>query len=149
MKPKACLFDLDGTLCIIDHRRWCLEKKPKDWKTFGELMPQDKPNFKVALVIKSFWEYGYQPIFVSGRMELYRLETQKWIQKWFPWMGDFPLLMRKNQDFRDDAIVKEEIYRTEIEPKYDVKLVLDDRAKVVRKWRELGLETWAVAQGEY
>lgn len=149
MKPPAILVDIDGTIANIDHRRFCLEQKPKDWKTFGDLMPNDTPNYNVAHVVRSYWEWGFQPIFVTGRMELYRLETQKWINKWFPGFKDFPIIMRKNQDFRDDAIVKEEIYLEQIEPKYDVKLVLDDRKKVVDMWRRIGLETWAVAEGNY
>jgi hypothetical protein len=31
----------------------------------------------------------------------------------------------------------------------DVFLVVDDRNKVVKMWRELGLNTWQVAEGDF
>jgi hypothetical protein len=149
MKPKALICDLDGSLCDIEHRRPYLEEKPKNWKKFNELMGQDTPNFKVARAVSAFFQAGYQVIFVTGRMETHRVETTKWMRKWFPAFSDFPILMRKAQDFRDDAIVKKEIYEETIEPRFDVQLVLDDRKKVVEMWRALGLECWALAHGDY
>lgn len=57
--------------------------------------------------------------------------------------------MRPAGDQRDDRIVKEEIYRREIEGKYNVRFILDDRDKVVRRWRELGLPCFQVADGDF
>lgn len=149
MKPRAILCDLDGTLCNIEHRRRFLQQTPKDWKSFFEFMPHDKPNFNVAHVVRSFAQSGYQVIFVTGRMEMHRIETNKWLKKWFPEFSHFPVLMRKNQDFRDDSLVKEEIYSEKIAPNFHVELVIDDRKKVCEMWRRMELECWAVAEGDY
>ena len=45
--------------------------------------------------------------------------------------------MRKTWDKRKDYEVKEEIYRNEIFPKYDVRFVLDDRKQVVDHLRSM------------
>ena len=46
-------------------------------------------------------------------------------------------------------IVKEEIYKKYIEPNYCVLGVIDDRPKVARNWRQLGLKTMQVGVPEY
>lgn len=57
--------------------------------------------------------------------------------------------MRPAGDTRNDAVIKEEIYQAEIAGKYNVEFVLDDRDRVVDKWRELGLKCLQVAKGAF
>jgi hypothetical protein len=57
--------------------------------------------------------------------------------------------MRKTDDFRKDSIIKEEIYQNEIEGKYNVLCVLDDRNQVVEFWRAKGLVCFQVAPGDF
>jgi hypothetical protein len=57
--------------------------------------------------------------------------------------------MRRAGDRRKDWVVKSELYREHIEPRYDVLLVLDDRDQVVRAWRGLGLTVFQVAEGDF
>ena len=65
-------------------------------------------------------------------------------------MRDYPLLMRKDGDNRPDQIVKRELYERHVVGLYEVEGVLDDRAKVVRMWRdELGLTCLQVADGNF
>jgi hypothetical protein len=57
--------------------------------------------------------------------------------------------MRKTDDFRKDSIIKEEIYQENIEGKYNVLCVLDDRNQVVDFWRAKGLTCFQVAPGDF
>jgi hypothetical protein len=57
--------------------------------------------------------------------------------------------MRKYGDFRQDSIVKQEIYEQLIAPDYDILCVLDDRQQVVDMWREIGLTCLQVAPGDF
>lgn len=57
--------------------------------------------------------------------------------------------MRKDNDFRKDAVIKEEIYKTFIEPKYDVVAVFEDRDQCVESWRNLGLLCCQVWYGDF
>lgn len=50
--------------------------------------------------------------------------------------------MRKNGDNRNDRIVKEELFFTEIAIKYNVIAAIDDRPK----WKDLGILTLDVSK---
>jgi predicted kinase len=75
-----------------------------------------------------------------------REQTDRWLSR-----NHVPvskLLMRKAGDRRDDAIVKKEIYLNEIQGKYRVMMVIDDRPRVTRMWRhELGLPVLQAGDG--
>jgi hypothetical protein len=59
------------------------------------------------------------------------------------------LLMRREKDHRDDTIVKKEMYEDVVEGIHEVLFVLDDRDKVVKMWRGLGLKCFQVAEGNF
>ncbi len=52
--------------------------------------------------------------------------------------------MRKGDDTRPDAAVKEELYSQHIKGKYNVVAVFDDRLQVCRLWHKLGLPLFRV-----
>ena len=143
------IFDIDGTLANINHRRHFVENSPKCWKSFFESMLMDEPNHRVVKLAKSFAKTS-NILLVSGRPSDYKDHTVRWLEEHqIPWNG---LFMRKAGDFRPDDIIKKEIWANEIVPKLedavDV-LVIDDRDKVVQMWRSLGLECWQVANGNF
>jgi hypothetical protein len=47
--------------------------------------------------------------------------------------------MRALADHRDDWVMKKEIYHKEIAPNYQIEFVIEDKASVVKMWRELNL----------
>jgi hypothetical protein len=86
-------------------------------------------------------------IAVSGRHEQARKLTEHWLN-----VSQVPydeLLMRANGDSRPDDIVKEELFRRLVEPHYSVMGVIDDRNRVVKLWRQLGLVCFQVAEGDF
>lgn len=144
-KPACIIVDIDGTLANIDHRRHFVEGEgKKDWKSFFEAMPHDALNFPVWTVAHG---YSEKKILVSGRSEEYRTQTETWLKQFA--VEHDALFMRKEGDFREDSIIKEEIYHEHIAPFYNVFIVLDDRDRVVKMWRKLGLHCWQVADGNY
>lgn len=142
-KQLAVIFDIDGTLAlnlggrnIFDYSR-CEE---------------DSLNLPVFDVAHGMFLKGYELLFVSGREDACLVETTRWLGKHFPWYSQHistNLFMRKHRDMRDDTIVKEEIYRQHIETKYEVRFVVDDRAKVVQMWRRIGLTCLQCAPGDF
>jgi len=54
------------------------------------------------------------------------------------------LIMREGGDQRIDSTVKQEMYFEQIEPYFNVLLVVDDRQQVVDMWRDLGLRVLQV-----
>jgi len=137
---KAIISDIDGTLALFEGKR-----SPYDASKSDII---DSPNVPVVETIKLFYEKGYKIIFCSGREDKYREPTIRFIEKHLPGVA-YELFMRKSGDFRKDAIIKEEIYRGNIEGKYYIEFVLDDRSVVVDKWRELGLVCFQVAPGDF
>lgn len=136
-KPKAVIFDVDGTL--VDNTG----RGPFEWSRVKE----DMPKKMVQMLWHSLQEKGYECIVVSGRDGVCKAETIESLQD----MGIYAIhhFQRKEGDCRKDAIVKEEIFWEHIAPNFDVELVVDDRKQVVDMWRRLGLETWQVAEGDF
>jgi predicted kinase len=136
--PKAIICDLDGTLAFAENRN-IYDASRSD---------EDKLNEAVAIVLKTFASIGYNILLVSGREEVYREPTIRFLEKFaIPFQQ---LWMRKTKDFRKDAVVKKEIFDTEINDKYYVEFVLDDRDQVVKMWRkELNLNCFQVNYGNF
>lgn len=132
----AILCDIDGTLAHM------IDRSPYDW---GRIDTDEvDPTIKNLLdVLKD----KYFIILVSGRDEVCRERTEKWLRE-----NDVPygmLLMRPEGDIRKDSIIKREIFETHIRPYYNVEFVLDDRNQVVEMWRSLGLKCLQVAEGDF
>ena len=147
-KEKIIICDLDGTLCNTDHRKHFMQQKPKDWNSFYGGIPNDPINkwcYELILKMNAVQPYT-NIILVSGRPEKYRKNTEDWLHK-----HGIPadVFMRKDGDFRDDAIVKKEIYETHIKPFYEVLFCIDDRQRVVDMWREEGLVCLQCAKGDF
>lgn len=135
--PTAIICDLDGTLAIGTGRNMY-----DDMKCYS-----DDVNKNVLEYLKGK-QYICFIIFISGREDKSREETLRWLNDKCGFVN--PLLyMRKTGDNRNDAIIKREIFEANIRPKFFVKLVLDDRDRVVAMWRELGLEVWQVNDGDF
>ena len=139
--PWCQIYDLDGTLAIRG------ERGPYDWDRVGE----DMVNKAVQHVVKSCYGSYYQAdcpdqiIFTSGRKEICRDVTDEWLLEHTNISYHLHiLLLREDDDNRDDVIVKEEMYNKHIKGKYRVRFVVDDRPKVCRMWRSLGLPVFQV-----
>ena len=155
MRPLY-IFDLDGTLALIEHRLHFIQQKPKDWRAFFAAVGDDKPNEPVIRVYKALREAGAECWIWSGRSDECQEATKDWLAKhcgtrfggWFSAPEAFR--MRKAGDFRDDVEVKRE-WLAEIEPPEFARLtaVFDDRARVVQMWRDAGVPCFQVAPGEF
>jgi hypothetical protein len=135
--PIAWLVDVDGTLALSRHRN------PYDWRRSGT----DLPNLPVVTVVQALSAHLSVSaiVAISGREEQARLLTARWLQaQGVPYTE---LLLRPNGDQRSDDVVKEELFRTQIEPRYCVAGVIDDRDRVVKMWRRLGLVCFQVSEG--
>lgn len=155
--PKAIICDLDGTLALLENRN------PYDTKNCGS----DRINLPVYLIIDLMQKRNNTHIiFVSGREDKYRPETDKWLYGHFTYLTKdtliepedelefnvmpYELHMRPTGDMRKDYIVKREIYDKHIRDHYNVLFVLDDRPSVCRMWRhDLGLTVFQLDDREF
>lgn len=140
---KIIIVDIDGTIA---------EKNPnRDIYDFSKV-GLDYPIFQTIRVIQGMIS-EFIPVFVSGRKEIARKSTERWIMHYLS-LGNhgYPngsdLYMRADNDNRCDAIVKREIYEKHIKGSYDVFCVFDDRKKVIDMWRSCGLFVFNCSQLE-
>lgn len=135
--PQAVIFDMDGTLALLNGR------DPYDAST----CEYDLPNYPVIDVLRKYQKDGYKIIICSGRKDEFAEQTGRWLDK-FDIKPDL-LLMRVTDDNRNDSIVKEEMFKNHILGKYYVEVVYDDRERVVDTWRDLGLTCFQVSDGRF
>ena len=132
-KEDCIIADLDGTVCLHNGRN------PYDLTRVSE----DIPNYPLVQFLKELI-CNKHIIFLSGREETdqCRQDTINWLTENIC-SSDFgykwELLMRDKNNFESDEVIKERIFHKEIEPKYNVLAIFDDRDKVVKMWRSLGL----------
>lgn len=137
--PTAWIVDVDGTLALHTHRN------PYNWMDAAA----DQPNEPVVMAVQALAAHPNVDaiIAISGRPEQARPLTEKWLDA-----HDIPfdaLLLRADGDNRADEVVKEDAFRALVTPRYSVLGVVDDRTKVVRMWRRLGLICLQVAEGDF
>lgn len=149
MKPLY-IFDLDGTLALIQHRRHFVEGKKKDWPAFFRACVDDEPN---RPVIDTLWRLvaGGADIWIwSGRSDEVRYETQEWIHKHVAPAWGWPLKMRREGDYTPDHILKKSwLDAISQEERQRLVAIFDDRDRVVQMWRENGVAAFQVAPGDF
>ena len=144
-KQKAIIVDLDGTLCNVDHRVHFVQGLQKNWKEFNDRMGADTLYDWCFQLIIAMKKQDYAILFVTGRDDSYRSLTLSWLTQFQIPFDE--LHMRKVGDYREDSDVKEDIYKTFIEKKYQILFVVDDRKSVVDRWRKLELTCLQCAPG--
>ena len=166
---KTVIFDLDGTLANIDVRRdKALKPDGKlDWEIFAapqSILDLDEPNLPVIKMAQMFKADGFKIVIFSGRNDRGFVATNHWLTR-----HDVPhdlLVLRPDKfkanswpvadgnqatpdmRFMPDEILKKAMLDTFVDID-DVFLVVDDRDKVVKMWRDLGLNTFQVAPGNF
>jgi len=144
------IFDLDGTLADLSHRLHYAKKGPtKNWKTFFAKCGEDTPIQDVIDIYLMLERSGYKCYIVSGRSDEVIQETWDWLDKHS--LYPFKVIMRKQGDYREDSIVKQEMLNEHWpgDRKKDIFAVFDDRDRVVEMWRANGLRCYQVASGDF
>jgi hypothetical protein len=146
----SIVCDMDGTLSNCVHRQHFAERG--DWKEFHSLLLDDEPYADVAMFL-TLLPKDHEVIIVTGRNETYKEYTWRWlIQHKLCTIVD-RIIMRPDNNFEQDHILKPKMLEENIGGKEDVlrevALVLEDRDKVVEAWRNYGLPCWQVRPGGY
>lgn len=144
-KNQAIIFDVDGTLAEnMDGRisRHGKRAAPfQDWDAYDDKVSEHV--VKMLNVLKN----DFTIIICSGRKDSSKDVLKDWLRE-----NDIhydELFMRRAKDNRPDYEIKSEIYFENIEPFYEVYAAFDDRDQVVKAWRDLGIKTFQVAEGNF
>lgn len=134
--PLCVVFDIDGTLA--KHHR-----SPYDY----ERLHTDTVHEHIRSLNEMYWN-AYRSIFiVSGRPDTYYRETKQWLDD--NGIQYDALYMRRGDDKRDDRDVKHEIFNKHFRDQYNVEMWIDDRDRVVKRMRALGVNVMQVADGDF
>lgn len=148
LPKKVVIFDLDGTLADVEHRRVTLADGKTDWDVFNKNIAGDTPNHAVVDLYKTLWESGkYTLLIVSGRSD----EHRKYTERWLTW-NEIPfstLIMRKKDDPRSDQVLKESIMNLIKEEFGEIAFAVDDRQQVVDMWRRNGITCFQCDYGNF
>lgn len=152
MRPLY-IFDLDGTLALVDHRRHFVENGAGRWREFYAACVDDKPNVPVIRVLNSLVYAAADIRIFSGRSDEVQAQTVAWLLTHTALARReivSGLRMRKEGDYTPDEVLKkqwlDELSRTD---RQRLTAVFDDRDKVVAMWRENGVPCFQVAPGDF
>lgn len=168
-EKDSIICDLDGTIALDIHRAHhlhpthapdCLAvevsvhescpscgRKKRDWATYFSLCGSDEPNWAVIDVLRLLWEDGYRIHILSGRTASVQDVTEKWLREHA--VPHHTLRMRDTDDRTDDHILKPRwAAELGLSPQV-VRVVFEDRQRVVDAWRHLGYDVFQVAPGKF
>jgi len=144
---KVIVFDIDGTLANIEHRRAFVATKPKNWKAFNAGIVNDTPHSDIVWLSKTFYFDDNKVILCSGRGEEHR-DVTAWQMNEFGVLYS-KLYMRPAKDHRPDDIIKVELLQ-QIRAEFgNPFLWFDDRNRVVDAIRAEGVRVLQVAPGDF
>lgn len=154
MKPLY-IFDLDGTLALIGHRRHILERETRDkWRHFYAACDKDTPNAPVIATMERLRHAGAEVWIFSGRSDEVRDKTIAWLAQHTSFMThdlEGPMLqMRTEGDYTSDDVLKKQWLDSMLhEDRERLVATFDDRDRVVQMWRDNGVTCFQVAPGEF
>lgn len=155
MTRKTVIFDLDGTLALIDARRKISERGNGkiNWGKFFDPknIELDLPNWPVIEMFDAMKSRGHKVVIFSGRSDATREATESWLDLY----GIQPdmLVMRDSSNektlFMPDDQLKLGWLNEHFPNKEQILCVFDDRDKVVKMWRDNGISCFQVNYGNF
>lgn len=138
-KPDCVIFDVDNTL---GHKG---DRGAYEYHKAHE----DSLDESVRFVFEALYESGEDNLIVcSGRegTEMIKKVTVDWLSSNGIWYSE--IHFRKAGDMRKDWMVKAEIWR-ELQKKYNIIALFDDRVQVVQTARRLGHKVLECERGDF
>ena len=147
---KIVIFDLDGTLALIDKRRAISTKDngKMDWDIFfnPKNIDLDLPNQPVMDMANMLSSQGYTIMILSGRSDVTHQATRDWLNKHNVWFDTLTMRPQNHLYMADNDL--KQMWLDSI-GKDNVAMVFDDRNQVVDMWRDNGLTCFQVAEGDF
>ncbi len=146
---KIVIFDLDGTLALIDKRRDLATKDGKmDWGIFQDpdMIDLDLPNQPVIDMAQMLHSQGFQIWILSGRSDVTADATFNWLEDNAVPFHNIKMRPQKHLYMADNDLKQMWLDSIGVD---NVAMVFDDRQQVVDMWRSNGLTCFQVADGDF
>ena len=141
------IFDVDGTLMDIEHRRHFVVQRPKDFDAFREATKDATPKHEIFAIAKALQAAGHRIIISSGRNKSQMDITVDQLTS--QGLQFDAIFMRSNSDFRPDFEVKQEMLTKMKAQGFNPTMAVDDRQQVVDMWRANGITVLQVDEGNF
>jgi FMN phosphatase YigB (HAD superfamily) len=138
------IFDMDSTLCNIDH---LLPLWETDRDQFYARLGEAKVVKPIRTLFNRVSRKGDESIIYTARPEKTRITTGWWCQDNGIYYDE--MYMRADNDDRDDVEVKVDMLTEAGLTPDKVLFIVEDKTKVVNKLRELGYTVLQCANGDY
>jgi predicted kinase len=135
-KEDCVIFDIDGTLAKMDGR------SPFDWSRVED----DALNMPVYNAYLAHKALGNKIVICTGRDGVCASETKSWLSAYEIFYDEFHI--RAEGDCRKDYVIKEELWN-DINSRYNIICIYDDRDQVVHHARSLGIAVFQVDYGNF
>ena len=136
------VIDIDGVVADVRHRLKYLEQRPKNWRAFFRAAPQDPP-LRTGLETVAELATVYEIVYLSGRPEHCRRDTEEWFSR--HGLPEGELHLRPHDDFRPARQYKVQVLRR-LSRRAPVAVLVDDDEAVLASAREAGFDvlpaTW-------
>jgi phosphoglycolate phosphatase-like HAD superfamily hydrolase len=147
-KPKAVVWDLDGTLSDDRARAHFVEVeagRARDWESYFDAIDQDAPIAASMEVLRAMHAAGNRVIFLTGRPQWTRPKTVRWLEA--NGLTDYDLLvMRPEGDGRPAGYFKVEAV-ARLRREYEIVCAFEDRIDVANHLREAGIPVFLYGAG--
>jgi len=155
LKPLY-IFDLDGTLALIDHRKGILDCKddPNRWRRFYAACDKDWPNEPVIKTMEALRHSGADVWIFSGRSDEVKDKTIAWLTEHTSFLrcdleGGALTMRRLGDHTPDDVLKREWLDGMLVDDRQRLVAAFDDRDRVVKMWRDAEVTCYQVAPGEF
>ena len=155
---NAIIFDIDGTLSDVAHRRHFVTNGNRQWDEFFDAMVNDPPTrvTAIAAIINGWVTFAaardqtpFKLLVFTGRPDSHRQQTVDQLNNFVPgFLDNAALLMRKTGDYRPDTEVKREMLN-KVREHCNPTIVFDDRPSVIAMWKQEGLTVLEHDSGEW
>ena len=142
---RVVIFDLDGTLCDIQHRLHHIIHEPNDWEAFYKACVEDIPITAVVEIAQALRRQGYLIYIFSGRSNVVQQETIQWL--WDHKVEYDRLVMRQADDNRPARHLKEMFLMQYFPDPEDRELILgvfDDHDQSILMYQAFGVACFKV-----
>ena len=142
-KPKAVIYDLDGTLADVSPHLHLVDPRHPEFiavnlDLFHELAESAQPHQWAIEMANLHWALGWQIVIMTARSERYRAQTTRWLQA--HGIRFDSLHMRADDDLSVDTLCKSRTL-DQIQVNFDVQIAVDDNPYVLALLKERGIRT--------
>lgn len=127
---KAIIVDVDGTICRLSENVDIYDTANSIHNVVVQPMKK---------IVELYSNDGVEIIFITCRKNKFRKITYDYLAEKVLPNKNFHLIMKDDNDHRNDYEIKKELYLNKIDKEFNVLAVFEDRSNVVEMWRSLGL----------